>query len=78
MVTLSYFLVLSLMIGGVSLIDYYLLHKSLSEMFFFILAMYGGTQRVWIVLALIIGFVFSIITDIMEHKKKKSKGLSNG
>lgn len=78
MITLAYIFILFLMTSGVFLIDYFLLHKSTEEMAVFLIFFYGGTHKWWIVSTLIVGLLFSILSDWKEHKKKQSKGLNNG
>jgi len=78
MVSLAYIFVLVLMVSGVFLIDYYLLHKAIEDMYFIVMIFHDGTQRMWVLSALLFGFILSIITDLKERKKKQATGSSNG
>ncbi len=66
------------MVSGVFLIDYYLLHKSIEDMYFIIMMLQDGTQRTWVLAALLFGFILCIIMDVKERKKKQATGISNG
>lgn len=78
MITFVFLFMLSLMISGIMLIDYFLMHKSFEEMSIFIISLQGGTNRWWIVLALGFGLAIAVFTDFKERKKKLQKGQENG
>ncbi|NMD69053.1 hypothetical protein HHO41_02045 [Bacillus sp. DNRA2] len=78
MITFVYLFIFALMISGIVMIDIFLIHKKFEEMFIFIIALEGGTNRWWIVLTLGIGLCIAMFTDFKEHKKKLQKGHENG
>lgn len=71
MISLTYIFVLVLMVSGVFLIDYYLLHKAIEDMYFIVMMLQDGTQRTWVLASLLFGLILCIITDFKEHKKSK-------
>ncbi|MEW8986104.1 MAG: hypothetical protein AB2401_03710 [Bacillus sp. (in: firmicutes)] len=78
MITFIYLIIMSMMIGGIIVIDIFLMKKSFQEMFIFTISLEGGTNRWWIVLGLGIGLATAMFTDFKEHKKKLQKGQENG
>lgn len=77
MITIIFVFIGTLMISVMLLIHVFLLSHPIEEIYDFVISMYGGTQRGWLVFTLLGGLLLSIGTDLRKLMKKW-KGYRDG